>query len=224
VRDPRSVDAPPQGPAPAVRRAALVTRIPGVALPPETVAEVERAGRLLAAAGWEVEEAEPPELERVTQTWLELLAIDLSTMLPDIRPMITRPLHAYMTAVCDMSAGRNTPNSELHATRSRLGRLWSEFFVQYPVALGPTWTRLPWLVDADLEPGTGPRLVYDTVRFITPGNLLGIPSVALPTGVAAGLPTGIQLYADLWREDLCLEAAKIVEAGVDAPAPIDPLR
>ena len=90
--------------------------------------------------------------------------------------------------------------------------------------VGPTWTQLPWPVDADLEPGTGVQLVLDTVRFITPGNVLGLPSVALPTGVAFGLPTGIQIYADLWREDLCLEAAEVVEGGVDRPTPIDPLR
>jgi len=224
VRDPRSVDAPLRGPAPAALRAALVTRFPGVELPSETVAEVTRAGRLLAAAGWEVEEAEPPELGLVTATWLDLLSIDLRVMMPDLRPMVSRALYDYVAAVCDMSAGRDAPNSELHATRSRLIRLWSEFFVRYPVVVGPTWTQLPWAVDADLVPGSGPRRVYDTVRFITPGNLLGIPSVALPTGAAGGLPTGIQVYADLWREDLCLEAAAIVEAGVDTPAPIDPRR
>jgi len=224
VRDPRSVDAPLQGPAPAARRAALVTQVPGVETPAETVAEIERAGRILAAAGWEVEPAEPPELEKVTLIWLDLIAIDFSVLMQSIRPMVSRPLYDYMTAVCDMSAGRDAPNSELHAARSRLIRLWSEFFVRFPVVVGPTWTRLPWPVDADLEPVTGPRLVLDTVRFITPGNVLGIPSVALPTGVAAGLPTGIQIYADLWREDLCLEAAEIVESGVDRPTPIDPLR
>ena len=103
-------------------------------------------------------------------------------------------------------------------------RLWSGFFAQFPVVIGPTWAQLPWPADADLEAGSGVELVLDTVRFITPGNVLGLPSVALPTGVAFGLPTGIQIYADLWREDLCLEAAEIVEAGVDRPTPIDPLR
>lgn len=48
VRDPRSVDVPLQGPAPPVRRAAVVTQIPGTELPPETIAEIERAGRILA--------------------------------------------------------------------------------------------------------------------------------------------------------------------------------
>ena len=88
--------------------------------------------------------------------------------------------------------------------------------------IGPTWTCTPWPADADLDPNTGLRTVEDTVRFITPGNALGLPSVALPMGVADGLPTGIQIYADRWREDLCLEAAGIVEAGVTCPTPIDP--
>lgn len=58
--------------------------------------------------------------------------------------------------------------------------------------------------------------------IITPGDVLGLPSVALPMGVADGLATGIQIYADLWREDLCLEAAGVIEAKVDTPTPIDP--
>lgn len=224
IRDPRSVDAPLVGPAPAVRRAAVVTRIPGVEIPPETLAEIHRAGRILAGAGWEVEPAEPPELELVNQTWLDLFSVDFSVLMPRLRTMITQPLYAYMMDACRRGHARATPNSEVHATRSRLTRIWSGFFARYPVMIGPTWTQLPWPVDADLDPERGVQLVLDTVKFITPGNVLGFPSVALPTGVAFGLPTGIQIYADLWREDLCLEAAEIVEGGVDRPTPIDPLR
>jgi amidase len=224
IRDPRSVDAPLQGPAPVTRRAALVLQIPGAEMPAETTAEIERAGQILADAGWEVEEAEPPELELVTETWLKLLAIDFSVLMPRLRPIVSTRLYEYMMTLCRMNDVRDMPNSEIHAARSRLTRLWSEFFVRYPVAVGPTWTQLPWPVDADLEPGTGLQLVLDTVRFITPGNVLGLPSVALPTGAVDGLPTGIQIYADLWREDLCLEAAEIIEGGVDRPTPIDPLR
>lgn len=224
IRDPRSVDAPLRGPAPATRRAALVLEMPGVDMPAETVAEIRRAGRLLDAAGWEVEPAEPPELELVGETWGHLVAVDFVTLLPRLRAWITPALYDYMVAFCRHGDPGDQPNADLHATRSRLGRLWSEFFVRYPVAVGPTWAQLPWPVDADLEPGSGLRLVRDTTPFITPANLMGLPSVALPTGVAGGLPTGIQIYADLWREDLCLDAAEIVEAGVACPTPIDPLR
>lgn len=61
------------------------------------------------------------------------------------------------------------------------------------------------------------------MRFITPGNVLGLPSIALPMGVADGLPTGVQIYADLWREDLCLDAAETIEGAVTRPTPIAPL-
>jgi amidase len=224
IRDPRSVDVPLRGPTPPIRRAALVTTVAGGEIPPETLTEIHRAGRILADAGWAVEAAEPPELELVHRTWLDLLSIDFSVLMPSIRALVTPPVYDYVMALCRRSDARERPNSQIHATRSRLTRLWSGFFARYPVAVGPTWTQLPWPVDADLVPGAGVDLVMDTTRFITPGNLLGLPSVALPTGVAYGLPTGIQIYADLWREDLCLEAAEVIEAGVDRPTPIDPLR
>jgi Asp-tRNA(Asn)/Glu-tRNA(Gln) amidotransferase A subunit family amidase len=63
---------------------------------------------------------------------------------------------------------------------------------------------------ADLDPQTGISLLLDTVKVITPGNVLGLPSVALPMGVVDKLPSVILIYADLWREDLCLEAAEII--------------
>ena len=66
--------------------------------------------------------------------------------------------------------------------------------------------------------------MIDTIRFITPGNLLGIPAVALPTGVDDGLATGVQVYAELYREDLCLLAAAEIERHCPAPTPIDPVR
>jgi hypothetical protein len=39
-----------------------------------------------------------------------------------------------------------------------------------------------------------------------------------------GSPSAVQIYADLWREDLCLSAAEIIEAGRGMGAPMDPLR
>jgi amidase len=52
TRDPRSVDVPLAGPAPEERRLALATDIPGANIPADTLAAVQRAGELLANAGW----------------------------------------------------------------------------------------------------------------------------------------------------------------------------
>ncbi len=221
IRDPRSVDAPLLGPAPASRRAAIVTEVPGGDVPQATVAAVRKAGDALRDAGWEVVNAEPPELEAVQQNWAEVIATDFSVLLPMIQPIIRAPLHASLQELCARFDTSNKPSSMLHAERSRLGRLWSAFFAEFPVVVGPTWTRLPWPRDADVEPG-GLDVVLDAIRFITPGNVLGLPSVAMPTGLADGLPTGVQVYADLWREDLCLEAAGAIENAVGAPLPVSP--
>jgi amidase len=223
IRDPRSVDVPLEGPAPETRRAALVSRMPGGDIPAATLREIERAGSLLEQAGWEVEEAVPPELEQVTQIWGNVISLDFSVLVPLISPMITPELHEILSQLIRKFDASNLPNSAIHTERSRLTRLWSGFFSTYPVVIGPTWTRLPWAFDADLDPETGLDLLIDTMRFITPGNVLGLPSVALPTGTADGVPTGIQIYADLWREDLALAAAEVVEAGVETPTPIDPV-
>jgi amidase len=222
IRDPRSVDAPLAGPAPARRRAALVTRVPGGDIPAATIAEIERAGSILGDAGWEVDTVEPPELPRVNEIWGYVLATDFSVMVPMIQPMITASLHDILTQLCARFDPSHLPNTAVHAERSRLNRLWSAFFLDHPVVIGPTWCCTPWPADDDLDHESGLDVLLDTIRFITPGNVLGLPSVALPMGVADGLPTGIQIYADLWREDLCLEAASLIETAVDAPTPIDP--
>ena len=65
-RDPASVPAPASTGAASARRAAIVTAVPGVELPPGHVEAIRRAGEALDAAGWTVVEAEPPELETVT--------------------------------------------------------------------------------------------------------------------------------------------------------------
>lgn len=224
IRDPRSVDVPLEGPEPEARRAALVTQLPGGPLEASTVAAIERAGELLRAAGWEVEEALPPELARVNDVFGKLLATDLSVIAPQLQPFVSEALFEHLMRVCRANKLHEASNHRIHTERSRLMRAWSGFFSDYPVAIGPSWARPVWPIDADLNPATGIELLEDTVRFITPGNVLGIPCVALPMGVVDGLPTGIQIYADMWREDLCLSAAEIIEAGVTMPSPIDPVR
>jgi amidase len=53
-------------------------------------------------------------------------------------------------------------------------------------------------------------------------NLLGLPSAAVPVGVAGGLPQGVQIIGDRYREDLCLDAAQAIEERVGVLTPIDP--
>jgi amidase len=224
IRDPRSVDAPLQGTEPLERRAALVTELPGGPLDAATLASITRAGQLLQAAGWEVEEAVPPELTAVNDVFSQLLATDLSVLTPQLRPFISDALFEHLLRICRSSKLPEVSNYRLHTERSRLTRAWSGFFSEYPVVVGPNWGCPVWPIDADLNLEFGIELLERTVRFITPGNALGFPCLALPMGVTDGAPCGVQIYADLWREDLCLAAAEVIERGVKMPSPIDPVR
>ncbi|MDX1475320.1 MAG: hypothetical protein R3309_14195, partial [Reinekea sp.] len=57
---------------------------------------------------------------------------------------------------------------------------------------------------------------------VTPANILGFPAIALPTGVADGIPTGLQIMAPWWREDICLDIAQVIEHHCPMPTPITP--
>jgi amidase len=225
ARDPRSVDVPLTGRAPAVRRAALVTRLPGAPLDANGVAAaaIRRAGVALQAAGWEVVEAEPPELELVNDLFARVLGADLAAVLPDLGPFVSPELSGLVRRLCLAARLDEIPTYRVHTERSRLARAWSTFLADHPVVVGPTWARPVWPVDADLDALAGVELLKETVRFTTPGNLLGLPSVVLPMGLVDGLPTGVQVYADLWREDLCLDAAEVIERASPPVTAIDPI-
>ena len=53
--------------------------------------------------------------------------------------------------------------------------------------------------------------------------MMGLPGLAVPTGVVAGLPVGVQLVATRFREDLLLRAGEMIEraAGYDVLAALE---
>lgn len=221
VRDPRSVDAPLDGPAPAVQVVALATEIPGVTLPPSFVDAIRAAGTALESAGHKVVEATPPEIETVGAVWTTMMQLGLRDLVPLLGAIMTPPAIGIIEALMALDGmDANTAFVERH----RLQREWSAFFVDHPIVIGPTWCDVQFEHDADIDPETGVATTLARLPFILPGNLLGIPGVAVPTGVADGLPTGVQVYADLWRDDLALDAAQVIEDALGTITPIDPVR
>lgn len=223
IRDPISVDAAPGGPDPTNRKVALVTEVPNVDLPRSTIDAVRKAGAIMEEQGWEIEEVSPPELSRVAEVWGQILAMDVRVSIELLGPLMSPGPQSVLRELIAKFRPEELEIPTVHAERHRLSRLWSEFFMDYPIILGPTWTDIPFLHDEDIQPGSGVELTFDRIRFVTPANLLGIPAIALPIGVSDGLPTGVQVYADRWREDLCLLAAEMIEAEVGRICPIDPV-
>ena len=58
----------------------------------------------------------------------------------------------------------------------------------------------------------GASTPVELFSYATPANVLGWPAVVLPTGTTSGgLPIGVQILAPLWREDIALRLAEILE-------------
>lgn len=218
VADPDSIDVPPSSPLSETPKAALIKNIPGYNIPAATTTEIERAGKILSNEGWFVEEVEAPELDRVYEVWASILN-PLTASLP--REIFKKETADYLDR---LSVPSDTISLwDALTERQRLRRVWSGFFARYAVCVGPTWCNQPWPTDTDLDPELGDSALKQSFAFIVPGNCLGIPSVALPTGVIDGLPTGIQIYSEIYRDDLCLLAAEIIEKESVCPTPIDPI-
>jgi amidase len=124
----------------------------------------------------------------------------------------------------DVEFAPSTPESlyVMHQTRWRVARAWREFMSDYPLVVGPTWTQPPYQLGFDILDRESAMQAVEMVRFTLPANVLGLPAACVPTGIANGFPTGAQIIANLYREDLCLEAARVVEETVGVLTPIDP--
>ena len=188
-------------------------------LHPSSIDGVARAADALAATGWEVVDAAPPELERCTDIWTHLLANDITVLMETARSILSDELGAMLDG---FSATVLAP-AVVQTEYMRLAREWSLFFVDHPVLVMPTWTQPPFLHGADLSEQVGIDGLSELLRCILPGNLLALPVVAVPVGVSDGLPLGVQCYADRWREDLSLSAAGDIEAVLGTITPIDPV-
>lgn len=58
------------------------------------------------------------------------------------------------------------------------------------------------------EKTADPLLMYLADIFTVPANIAGVPAISLPSGFAGNLPLGIQLMADLGREDILFAVGK----------------
>jgi len=223
-RDPFCVPAPLDGPALAAPiRVALVPEPPGGSTAPAVAAAVRAAGGALADAGYEVVESTPPMVEAAIETWSHWLISEIGTLKPLMQPIMNAAAVRFLDwaeehiGTVDFAGG-----VELMMKRHAIARAWSEFFVEHPLVVGPVWTAPAFTAGWDAESEANALATLELIRFVTPMNLLGVPSAAVPTGLADGMPVGVQVAGPWYREDLCLDAAEAIEARLGTITPIDP--
>jgi amidase len=228
-RDPWSIDAPFEGPAPARPvRVAVLPEPPGGSIDPKIAAVVRRAAQALTDAGYVVEEACPPRYADAIGCWRRLIMGDFGSVLALLSPMMGADAMAFLNnfnqeipPLADAASF-----SQLMAERDGIARAWSTFMADRPLLLSPTWTQLPFEHGFDSATPTGAAATKELMRPVVPANLLGLPSACVPAGrdEATGLPIGVLITGPRLRDDLCLDAAEAIEARLGVATPIDPVR
>lgn len=209
VRDPRSVSVPFDSP-PVAKRVGLVTSLFGGPVDPDFIQAVRDAGAVLESAGYEVEEVEAPELERVNELWAALLAASVGQLVPLLDGVMAPKSLGFLSRFIE-ELSMPGPIDALTSEINRLARVWSAFLADYPILVGPVWANPAFAHGADLE-DDGIAMSLDRLRFITPGNLLGLPATVVTTGLANDMPKAVQIMADRFGDDRTLTAAEIIES------------
>ena len=104
------------------------------------------------------------------------------------------------------------PYMKALAARAGLVREWQLFFETTPLVLAPVSTEPVYERGFDLESAERSGRLWRECATLTGVPVLGIPGLAVATGMADGAPTGVQVLAPRFREDLCLAAAEVIES------------
>ncbi|WP_194410527.1 amidase [Microbacterium cremeum] len=218
IRHPASYDGP--------RRVAVVRDPLGWGVDPQVADAIDRAAGALAAAGWEVVEVEPPMIEEAATLWRRISSTEMvGAFLPGALPAplsegSTRYFLDNVKEIEVLESGE--AYGAAWAQRVVIAGAWERFQAEHPVILGPVSARRMPEIGFDLSGPAATTELWRDHRLLVTVNFLGLPSVAVPTGLDEdGLPSGVQLIGPRNGDHVALAAARDVEARLGTLTPVD---
>ena len=176
-------------------------------------AAVDQAARWLEAAGYTLEEVEPPHFADVAAMQFHLVMNDMrrageAFMRDNGDDALRIALNHYMatTPVWDRDDYLDTLTR-----RFNIARDWAVFFERYPILLMPnSWERQFQIDDDQRSPERTAQILLAQAPMLGTA-VLGLPGLSVPTGIVNGLPVGVQVVSTKFREDLALSAGEVIE-------------
>jgi amidase len=185
---------------------------------------VESAAEILAAKGYEVETADLPLVSEITEAYGRMMMTEFCQNLPMLEELLGPGGRKYIEFAMEFQKPVDLPGYlELTALRRKFQREWALFFQRCPLVLGPVFTREIVPPDFGIRGIDEYQEVARALRLCSASSFIGVPAVAVPTMIEKGVPRGVQILSGMYREDLCLEAAAVIESAVGVFTPIDPL-
>jgi aspartyl-tRNA(Asn)/glutamyl-tRNA(Gln) amidotransferase subunit A len=148
----------------------------------------------LAELGWDLEEAAPPYIDPAE--FVDVIYQGGS------------------------GSGDGASAASLHVAereRDRYAEAWERFLKEFDVLVTPGAPQvappIPMAESVNLDESVSEtRDVSELYRFSTPATMTGQPAVSVPMGFDdTGLPIGLQIMARRFSDDVCIQAAAIIE-------------
>ncbi len=205
-----------------------VLRRPGFDAPvdPAGVAAVEEAAQILADAGATIHDDDPalPDMGvAFSRLWQAALATLAAGMTDDQRAMLdpgllTTAAGSLDRGTLDRGAIDGAALMAAEADRVQAAHQMALHHLRYDLILCPTVPRGPPRVDATLADAPA-LLLSDWAPWTFAFNMTRQPAITVPFGMAAGAPRSVQLAAALYRDDVVLRAAHVLERATPAARP-----
>ena len=183
------------------------------AVDPSVSAAVDQAARWLQAAGYTVEEVEPPHFAEVSAMQFHMVMNDMRRggepfMREHGDDALRKALSHYMAInpVWDRDQ-----YLEAMTRRFNIARDWAVFFERYPVLLMPNSWERQFPIDDDQRSAERTAQILLAQAPLLGTATLGLPGLSVPTGLVNGLPVGVQIVSTKFREDRMLAVGEVIE-------------
>ncbi len=187
---------------------------------PTASAAVDQAARWLQAAGYTVEEAEPPHFAEVSAMQMHMVMNDMrrageAFMRENGDDALRKALGHYMAV---SPVWDRDQYLESMTRRFNIARDWAVFFERYPVLLMPNSWERQFPIDEDQRSPDRIAQIFLAQAPMLGTATLGLPGLSVPTGVVNGLPVGVQIVSTKFREDRLLAAGEVIERAAQFSA------
>lgn len=222
-RDPWWVPAPIEARMKS-KRAALTIAPEGLKVDTTVERTLRDAADRLEASGWTVEEVECPSFREAQRLQTALWLTEFRRAGASMIDKEGDPDAAFVYEQLAARSEECDANGLLDVLQARVGliRQWEQFLDTWPVLICPVSGEPPFPDQLDVASPEAFQRVFDAQLTQLGLPLLGLPGLTVSTGMADGVPVGVQLVAGRFDEETLLHAGEIVEAGGVPDAPIDP--
>ena len=189
-------------------------------LHPAVDAALETARDALIDAGYNVVETEPPLLREAAVEGARCLFGEVQALMgDDVRKLGSDTINSIFDDYFEyFKPYEGTDLLKGFAKRSHYIRQWTLFLQEYPLVLTPFLPAPTYSWNRDAEGMDGVKEVLGAGLYIYSMNYMGLPAGNVSANYNEGLPVGVQIVGQRFREDMIIDACEAVEQRVGVMA------